>query len=218
MSSPATEVTAAAVPPIRTKVRLPAGDPRSCRSNPKAKANAQASATRASRWMSVWNTGRLSQDQLGPHRAMVGARGGEHRAAPTRTSPRTRMWSIWLWGFQAGQVRPFTARCQSGRKARTGGPHRFMSPSRTASGLASVRNSALSVRVVAVRPVLQVRHVGAHNGQGPALSRHVHHNGRPAHPVSRAAWGDAVSVIPPPPGRPGAGEDGDPPRPRLAPA
>ena len=50
------------------------------------------------------------------------------------------MWSIWLWGFQLGQVRPMTARCQPGMKRCTSGPQVFMSPANTASGRASVRS------------------------------------------------------------------------------
>ena len=53
---PATAVTAVAAPPIRMKVRSPAGEPRSWRSNPKTKATAHPMATRAKRCRSVWNT------------------------------------------------------------------------------------------------------------------------------------------------------------------
>jgi hypothetical protein len=56
MPMPATAVTAVAAPPIRTKVRSPAGEPRSWRSNPKTKATAHPMATRAKRCRSVWNT------------------------------------------------------------------------------------------------------------------------------------------------------------------
>ena len=53
---PATAVTAVAAPPIKMKVRSPAGEPRSWHSNPKTKATTHPMATRAKRCRSVWNT------------------------------------------------------------------------------------------------------------------------------------------------------------------
>ena len=54
---PATAVTAVAAPPMRVKVRSPAGEPRSWRSKPKQKATTQPTTTRTRRCRSVWNTG-----------------------------------------------------------------------------------------------------------------------------------------------------------------
>ena len=40
---------------------------------------------------------------------------GSTAPATGRSAPRTKMWSIWLWGRQAGQVRPTTALRQPGK-------------------------------------------------------------------------------------------------------
>ena len=69
---------------------------------------------------------------------------GNTRPRTGRRSPRTKMWSIWLCGRQAGQVRPLTARRQLGMNTRTSGPQVFMSPTSTASGRAAVFNARRS--------------------------------------------------------------------------
>ena len=106
------------------------------------------------------------------------------RTAPstTRTGPRTKMWSTWLWGRQAGQVRPLTARCQPGQE----GPHR-RAPQVHVSGqhsrpLAQGRvEGAGQFGEVHRRAIGEMGHVGAHHPQRTAAERQG--QGGPAHPV-----------------------------------
>ena len=93
------------------------------------------------------------------------------------------MWSIWLWGRQEGQLRPITARCQPRHEQPDRRPPRVHVPGQHGVGPGLGAQELAELGEMARRAVEQVRHVDAHDGDGPAVDRHVDHNGRPSHAV-----------------------------------
>ena len=108
---------------------------------------------------------------------------GKTTPATGRSAPRTRMWSIWLWGRQEGQLRPITARRQPRHEQLDQRPPRVHVPGQHGVGPGLGAQPPPQLGEVARRAVEQVRHVDAADGDRPAVDGHVDHDGGASHAV-----------------------------------